>query len=100
MFRPLEPNTASEITFMFDNQTITASAGMTIAAALLASGHRAFRETPVSGQARGPFCMMGACFDCLVRIDGESVQACMVPVQAGLQVSRVLRAENKIEAAP
>ena len=84
MFSPLETNTAPTVTFTFDNQPVTASEGMTIAAALLASGHKSLRETPVSGQARGPFCMMGACFDCLVCIDGETVQACQVLVQDGL----------------
>lgn len=98
MFHPLETNNASAITFTFDNQDVRASEGMTVAAALLASGHRSLRETPVSGQARGPFCMMGACFDCLVQIDGETVQACMVQVRSGLRVSRVERARNEFEA--
>lgn len=98
MFRPLETNTASVVTFTFDNQPVTANAGMTIAAALLVSGHRALRETPVSGQARGAFCMMGACFDCLVQIDGETVQACMIQVKSGLRVSRAPWAKNDIEA--
>ena len=44
MFRPLETNTASTITFTFDNQSVSASEGMTIAAALLASGHKSLRE--------------------------------------------------------
>ncbi len=98
MFSPLETNTAPTITFSFDNQPVTASEGMTIAAALLASGHKSLRETPVSGQARGPFCMMGACFDCLVLIDGETVQACQVNVRAGLLVNRVPRVRNETEA--
>lgn len=97
MFKPLESDTAPAITFTFDNQPVTANQGMTIAAALLASGHRSLRETQVSGQVRGPFCMMGTCFDCLVQIDGETVQACMVQARSGLRVSRVPRAESQIE---
>lgn len=27
--------------------------------------------------------MMGACFECLVEVDGRTVQACMTPVTAG-----------------
>jgi D-hydroxyproline dehydrogenase subunit gamma len=92
MFRPIESSNAPTITFTFDDQPVTASEGMTIAAALLAAGYLSLRETPVSGQARGPFCMMGACFDCLVQIDGETQQACMVQVRSGLRVSRILRA--------
>ena len=100
MFRPLENNPVTAITFTFDNQPVTATKGMTIAAALLASGHVSLRETPVSGQARGPYCMMGACFDCLVQIDGETVQACMVQVRSGLQVRRVPIAKTETEIAP
>ena len=98
MFRPLEANNSPAITFTFENQPVTAIEGMTVAAALLASGYKSLRETPVSGQARGPFCMMGACFDCLVLIDNETVQACMVQVRSGLQVSRVPRVDNGIGA--
>ena len=60
--------------------------GANLAAALLAAGVTVLRHTPVSGAARGPFCMMGACFDCLVRIDGVVRQACMVQVVPGLRV--------------
>jgi sarcosine oxidase subunit alpha len=42
----------------------------------------------VSGAPRAAFCMMGACFDCLVTIDGVgSRQACMVPVRDGMAVT-------------
>jgi predicted molibdopterin-dependent oxidoreductase YjgC len=88
MFDPLEPPSA-QVTFTFDGQNITAPQGSTIAAALLGAGLRSFRDTPVSGAKRGPFCMMGACFDCLVQINGATVQACMTPVQAGLRVQRI-----------
>ena len=91
MFKPLEPQQEPVVTFSFDGAEILAPAGTTIAAALLASGRKELRSTPVSGSPRGPFCMMGACFECLVQIDGETVQACMTPVSAGLEVSRVGR---------
>lgn len=62
--------------------------GANLAAALLAAGIDVFRHTPVSGAPRGPFCMMGACFDCLVEIAGTTRQACMVEVTAGLDIRR------------
>ena len=31
--------------------------------------------------------MMGSCFDCLVVVDGETVQACQTPAQVGLVVT-------------
>lgn len=59
----------------------------TVAAALLESGELACRTTPVSGAPRGPFCMMGVCFDCLVEVDGvPNVQACMTRVCDGMRV--------------
>jgi len=68
--------------------------GANLAAALLAAGVEVFRHTPVSGAPRAPFCMMGACFDCLVEIDGVVRQACMVEVSEGLKVSRPHEADD------
>lgn len=73
-----------------DGRAIEARAGDSVAAALLLSGVLVVRTTPVSGAPRGPFCMMGVCFDCLVSIDGEpNRQACMVTVRDGMQVERM-----------
>lgn len=77
-----------KVTFSFDGVAIKTKPGITVAAALLASGRSAFRNTPVSGASRGPFCMMGACYDCLVSVNGETVQACMTIVKPGLRVQR------------
>jgi aerobic-type carbon monoxide dehydrogenase small subunit (CoxS/CutS family) len=60
-----------------------------LAAALLAAGVSVFRTTPVSSGPRAPYCMMGACFECLVEVDGRpAVQACMTEVRAGMDVRR------------
>lgn len=77
------------LSFTFDGRSVSAKPGMSVAAALLTHGVMTVRETPVSGAARGPFCMMGACYDCLVLIDGVTVQACLTPVHEGLVVERV-----------
>jgi glycine/D-amino acid oxidase-like deaminating enzyme len=75
------------ITFQFDGQTIKALEGETIAAALSAAGITTFRHTP-SGAPRGAFCGMGACYDCVVTVDGRSGQrACMTPAADGLTVT-------------
>ena len=73
----------------FDGHTFMLEEGGNLAAELLAEKIVFFRKTPVSGSARGPFCMMGACFDCLVEIDGVSQQACMLQVSKGMSVKRV-----------
>lgn len=79
----IDPDPADSLTFTFDNASITARHGDTIAAALLAAGVSVFRTTPVRGSHRAPWCMMGACYDCLVEIDGAVVQACMTPARQG-----------------
>ena len=77
------------VPFTWEGIQLVASAGETVAAALLAAGVEVFRETPVSGAPRAPFCMMGACFDCLVEIDGMPArQACMTEVRDGMVVRR------------
>jgi predicted molibdopterin-dependent oxidoreductase YjgC len=85
MFRRTTPTDCS---FLWEGREVPGQAGESLAAALLAAGILAFRETPVSGAARGPLCLMGACFDCLVEVDGaQNQQACMTPVRAGMRVS-------------
>jgi predicted molibdopterin-dependent oxidoreductase YjgC len=88
MFRPMhEGKPAEALGFTFDGRALTARAGDTVAAALLANGVQACRQTPVSGAARGPYCMMGVCFECLVVIDGVgNRQGCLVPLREGMRI--------------
>jgi predicted molibdopterin-dependent oxidoreductase YjgC len=73
----------------FEGEELSAYRGDTVAAALLAGDHWQFRTTPVSGAPRGPFCMMGVCFECLVEIDGvANRQACMTEVRDGMRIKR------------
>jgi sarcosine oxidase subunit alpha len=70
-----------------DGKAVSARAGDTVAAALLAAGIDHCRTTPVTGAPRAPYCLMGVCFDCLVTIDGVgSRQGCLVPVREGMTV--------------
>lgn len=85
MFKRTEP---PDCTIVWDGTELQARSGESLATALLAAGVLHFRETPVSGAARGPLCLMGACFDCLVELEGEpNVQACMTPVRPGLRAA-------------
>ncbi|SMX48131.1 2Fe-2S iron-sulfur cluster-binding protein [Maliponia aquimaris] len=84
----LELEQAARVPVVFDGQSLELPLGANLAAALLAAGVTVFRHTPVSGAPRGPFCMMGACFDCLVEIDGVVRQACMLDVTEGLRIGR------------
>lgn len=88
MFQRL-PDAASApvVPITIDGEPAHARVGDTVAAALLAAGRATCRSTPVSGAPRGPYCMMGVCFECLVEIDGvPNQQACMVVAEAGMIV--------------
>lgn len=76
-------------TFRIDGEPVLAHPGETVAAALLAAGHRELRRTRGDGSPRGLFCAIGTCFDCLVRIDGaRPVRACVTPASPELEVER------------
>ncbi|PMR77203.1 (2Fe-2S)-binding protein [Billgrantia endophytica] len=90
MFKRLSlPDASAQKTVIvyFDGRQVTAHDGDTIAAALLSAGVEACRTTPVSGSPRGPYCMMGVCFECLVEVDDiPNVQGCQVLVKDGMQI--------------
>ncbi|MEQ8923394.1 MAG: (2Fe-2S)-binding protein [Marinovum algicola] len=70
-----------------DGREIGAHLGESLAVALMAAGITTFRHSVRAGQPRGPFCLMGTCQECVVRIDGRIVQACQVPVAEGMEVT-------------
>ncbi len=76
----------AEIAFTFEGAAVSAPEGESLAAALLAAGIRRLGEGP--NAPRAAFCMMGTCQQCLVRVEGRLVQSCLVPVRAGLRVTR------------
>jgi sarcosine oxidase subunit alpha len=89
MFRRLPDDPRPAVTIDLDGEAIAARDGDTVAAAVLSAGAGHTRTTPVSGQPRLPYCMMGVCFDCLMEIDGvPNRQACMVRVRDGMKVRR------------
>ena len=69
-----------------DGATVTACEGETVAVALLAAGVRELRHSPTAQTARGVFCLMGVCQECLLRIDGRRALACQEAVRDGMQV--------------
>ncbi len=71
----------------FEGLEIGAYEGETVAGALLAAGIRTLRHAEISGEARGLFCGMGACFECRMMIDGRAnIRACMTQVRQGMRV--------------
>lgn len=84
-FRDLAPE-GPRVTVRCGDRDLSLRDGANLAAELLATGVMPFRYTPVSGAPRGPFCMMGACFDCLIEVGGTTRQACLMEVAAGLEI--------------
>ena len=91
MFRAVatEPAENDEFEFYFDGSPVPAREGDSVASALLRSGVLELRNNWKSGRPRGPFCMMGACFECLISDDGKSVQACMTTATPDLVLKKI-----------
>lgn len=68
----------------FNGVEIPMTEGRSVAAVLIAAGVRHWRTTRVHGRPRGLFCGIGACFDCLVTVNGTpSVRACLTEAKPG-----------------
>ena len=78
----------SLVRFRFNGIEVEAVAGQTIAAALLAAGQLEFRRSARTDSMHGPWCLMGACFECVVEVrDAGRCQACMTEVRDGMDVT-------------
>ena len=88
MFRRLpDKSGAAILTVTIDGERHSVRSGDTVAAVLLLAGARATRVSPVSGEPRAPYCMMGVCFECLVTIDGVgNRQSCLIEVADGMRI--------------
>jgi D-hydroxyproline dehydrogenase subunit gamma len=73
--------------FEVDGESVPAFAGETVAAALMAEGRRALRTTAGRKEARGYYCGMGVCWDCMMWLEGEgSVQTCRLLAEPGMRL--------------
>ncbi|WP_103342088.1 (2Fe-2S)-binding protein [Amycolatopsis sp. CA-126428] len=82
------------ITITVDGETVTGAAGQTVAGVLLAAGRLSWRTTR-SGAPRGVFCGIGACFDCLLTVNGVAdVRACRRRAADGDEVRTQSREEG------
>lgn len=71
------------VSFIFDGRHVQGLHGETIAAALTAAGITGLRDDQAGGK-RGLYCGMGACFECVVTIDGQAGQrACLRSLRGG-----------------
>ena len=95
MFRLRPEANAETIAVVVEGRTTLVPKGASAAAAVLLAGFCSIRETPVEGNERAPYCMMGVCFDCLAEIDDvPNRQSCMVEARSGMQIRRQIRARK------
>ena len=85
---------SSEVWFTFDGERLQGHEGENLVAALLRSGRIHLRDAPEDGKARGAFCLMGLCQECIVQVDGERVESCRLAVKEGLTVTSVRLKEH------
>lgn len=89
MFKYLENNQKEMVNVFIEGLATSVPQNSTVAAAVLAYGIGHSRTTAISNSPRAPFCMMGACYECLMTINGKSNrQACMETVHDGMQIER------------
>ncbi|MBN9004413.1 MAG: (2Fe-2S)-binding protein [Rhizobiales bacterium] len=70
-----------------DGESIIAFEGETVAAALIAAGHRTLRYSTKRKEPRSLYCGIGVCQECRMMIDGViNTRACMTPARAGMTV--------------
>jgi predicted molibdopterin-dependent oxidoreductase YjgC len=78
-----------DVSFTLDGVEMRAAEGQSIAGALISGGVTSWRRTRFDDRPRGIFCGIGACFDCLITVNGEpNVRACLAQVRAGDRVER------------
>ena len=89
MFRPRPDGPPATVPVVVEGRTVLVPEGASAAAAVLIAGLASIRDTPVGQSVRGPYCMMGVCFECLAEIDGvPNRQSCMVRARPGMRINR------------
>lgn len=80
-------------TFSWNGRPVPFRDGETIATALAAVGVKSFGRDPAGRPTRW-FCGIGACQNCLVRIDGRLVEACLTPASDAAKVEAATASEE------
>ncbi len=85
-FVRLAETSRAPVAISVDGRPVQALAGDTLLTALRAAG-LALRRNEFDGAACGGFCLMGACQDCWLSVEGRGrVRACQTPVVADMRV--------------
>ena len=75
-----------ELHLQINGTPVTAKRGDRLVATLLNAGYECLRFSS-DGSPRAPFCGMGVCMECRVRVNGEIVLACLTLTAEGMEVS-------------
>ncbi len=85
-FIRLKEKSRPRVTITVDGATVEALEGDTLLTALLTTGRRV-RESEFGDGARAGFCVIGACQDCWVWMDGgERTRACTTYIADGMTI--------------
>jgi D-hydroxyproline dehydrogenase subunit gamma len=77
---------SNAVTVTVNGKEVAVPAGATVAVAMMIAD--APCRTSESGEARGPLCGMGICFECRVIIDGKPhCRSCQVLCEPGMEVN-------------
>lgn len=80
-------STPQRITVTLNSRPVDTEQGRSVGAVLMGEGIKAWRTTRNEGKPRGLFCGIGACYDCLITIDGQPNQrACMVQARDSMNI--------------
>lgn len=76
-----------KVTLSVNEKKIPAYKGETLLAALIASGYKSLKQSPLRGESRGALCGMGVCFECIVTVNGvPNIRSCMTEVEDNMKV--------------
>jgi D-hydroxyproline dehydrogenase subunit gamma len=76
---------SSSVTLTVNGSPVTVVSGATVAVAVAIAGQAC--RTSVTGEARGPLCGMGICFECRVSINGTPhCRSCQILCVPGMDV--------------
>jgi hypothetical protein len=77
---------SNAVAVIVNGKQVAVPAGSTVAVAMMIADASCRRS--VSGEARGPLCGMGVCYECCVIIDGTPhCRSCQVFCEAGMEVN-------------
>jgi D-hydroxyproline dehydrogenase subunit gamma len=74
------------VTVTINGTPVAVPSGATVAVAIVLAGQAC--RTSVGGEARGPLCGMGICFECRAVVDGKlHCRSCQLLCEPGMQVN-------------